>query len=347
MSDVFISYKSEQRPLAAAIADLLEIHRIQVWWDHSLLAGHRFDAQLLIKLVEAKVTLAIWSAASVSSVWCDLEWRMSAHKGRLIILRIDDVPIPESYSKHQYIDLRSWDGNIFSPQGEKIATSVLSFMELPALERVDYSAFFLPNTDEPLQNILKPIPNVALQSPKKRESWKGKTRVGFSFKVQHAAEKFIITLLALVFGVAIGLLTGVIPEVEHPNSAEQNTTIVLFFFIILFPISMLIYSVARSYCLSVQFGKSLATGLMNCVIGLTVFLGAWILTGAIVLTINFSFGDFVSSLSLSEEGIFLVLLSMIGSLALITVKSFGHQRFSSVYRTRRWRREASRFVTRT
>jgi len=42
MSDIFISYASEDRPFAMAIARALEGAGWSVWWDRNILAGRRF-----------------------------------------------------------------------------------------------------------------------------------------------------------------------------------------------------------------------------------------------------------------------------------------------------------------
>ena len=46
MSDIFISYKREEQPIARKLADALESEGWTVWWDPKLRAGERFESSL-------------------------------------------------------------------------------------------------------------------------------------------------------------------------------------------------------------------------------------------------------------------------------------------------------------
>ena len=43
MSDIFISYKREDVPLAKSLAELLTAKGWSVWWDHNILAGKDYS----------------------------------------------------------------------------------------------------------------------------------------------------------------------------------------------------------------------------------------------------------------------------------------------------------------
>jgi hypothetical protein len=43
MSDIFISYKREEQPVARKLADALQKKGWSVWWDPKLRAGEHFD----------------------------------------------------------------------------------------------------------------------------------------------------------------------------------------------------------------------------------------------------------------------------------------------------------------
>jgi hypothetical protein len=69
MTEVFISYKREERapvePFAARLTEL----GVEVWFDAGLSSGDRFDTIILERLKEAKAVLACWSPEATLSDW--------------------------------------------------------------------------------------------------------------------------------------------------------------------------------------------------------------------------------------------------------------------------------------
>ena len=57
MSDVFISYKREERPTALKLATALERVGWSVWWDLELVGGERFDDAIEAELDKAGASL--------------------------------------------------------------------------------------------------------------------------------------------------------------------------------------------------------------------------------------------------------------------------------------------------
>ena len=67
MSDIFISYKREEQPIARKLANALESEGWSVWWDPKLRAGEHFDDVIEKALNEAKCVIVMWSKRSVQS----------------------------------------------------------------------------------------------------------------------------------------------------------------------------------------------------------------------------------------------------------------------------------------
>ena len=67
MSDVFISYKREEREKAKALAEALARHGFDVWWDVELLPGDRFADAIMAVIESAKAAIVLWSELSVVS----------------------------------------------------------------------------------------------------------------------------------------------------------------------------------------------------------------------------------------------------------------------------------------
>ena len=110
MTDVFISYASEDRERARKLASALEERGWSVWWDRKILAGQTFDQVIEHQLETAKCVVVLWSKESISSEWVKNEAAVAAERGVLVPALIDNVKIPLEFRRKQTADLVSWDG---------------------------------------------------------------------------------------------------------------------------------------------------------------------------------------------------------------------------------------------
>ena len=124
MSDVFISYKSEERAIAAALADYLEERGYQVWWDAALLAGAKFQKVLLNQIKITKTVVVIWSERSVESDFVLDEATRAKSLDKLTPLRIDGVELPLGFGVTQTLDLTGWSGDVRDPRLGGLAEAV-------------------------------------------------------------------------------------------------------------------------------------------------------------------------------------------------------------------------------
>jgi hypothetical protein len=93
MADIFISYSSKDRQLAAALALDLKAHGFSVWWDFNLVGGAGFRQQILEQLNFARAVIVIWTTNSVRSEFVLDEADHAAARKRLIPLRVNDLDI--------------------------------------------------------------------------------------------------------------------------------------------------------------------------------------------------------------------------------------------------------------
>lgn len=84
MSDVFVSYAREDRPVAEVLARQLEAAGYSVWWDRDLYAGTDFEQVIGSELMEAKAVVVLWSATSVRSGWVRDEAATGMERGVLV-----------------------------------------------------------------------------------------------------------------------------------------------------------------------------------------------------------------------------------------------------------------------
>ncbi len=110
MTDVFISYASEDRDRARKLASALEARGWSVWWDRKIIAGQAFDQVIEHELETAKCVVVLWSKDSISSEWVKNEAAVAAERGVLVPALIDNVKLPLEFRRKQTADLVSWDG---------------------------------------------------------------------------------------------------------------------------------------------------------------------------------------------------------------------------------------------
>jgi TIR domain len=111
MTDVFISYASEDRERARKLASSLEARGWSVWWDRKIIAGQTFDQVIEHELETAKSVVGLWSKDSISSEWVKNEAAVAAERGVLVPALIDVVRLPLEFSRKQTADLVNWDGD--------------------------------------------------------------------------------------------------------------------------------------------------------------------------------------------------------------------------------------------
>jgi hypothetical protein len=80
MTDVFISYASEDRDRAAQLATALGAFGWSVWWDRKIITGQAFDHAIECELDNAKSVIVLWSKYSVESEWVKNEAAVASER---------------------------------------------------------------------------------------------------------------------------------------------------------------------------------------------------------------------------------------------------------------------------
>jgi hypothetical protein len=110
VTDVFISYASEDRDRAAELAGALGALGWSVWWDRKIIAGQAFDHAIERELETAKSVVTLWSRNSVDSEWVKNEAAVAAERGVLVPALIESVKLPLEFRRKQTADLVDWKG---------------------------------------------------------------------------------------------------------------------------------------------------------------------------------------------------------------------------------------------
>lgn len=124
MSDIFLSYASEDVAQAGELAHALMRCGWSVWWDRSILPGKVFDTVIEAELSAAKCVIVLWSQRSVASRWVRAEAGEALDKGRLIPALIDDAVIPLVFRQVQAASLSGWGGDTAHPGFQQLVKAI-------------------------------------------------------------------------------------------------------------------------------------------------------------------------------------------------------------------------------
>jgi hypothetical protein len=98
MTDVFISYKREDRGRCIEIADALRALGLDVWVDARLESGVSFDAEIESRIHAAKAVLVLWSPLAVQSSWVRNEATIGLERGVLVSAELEPCRRPVQFT---------------------------------------------------------------------------------------------------------------------------------------------------------------------------------------------------------------------------------------------------------
>ncbi len=108
MSEIFVSYDSQDRDRIKPLVEALKAEGWSVWWDRDLIAGPSFDEKIEEALDAARCVVVAWSEYSVKSRWCRTEANEGLERQILVPLRIDEVRPPLAFRSSQTASLNGW-----------------------------------------------------------------------------------------------------------------------------------------------------------------------------------------------------------------------------------------------
>jgi hypothetical protein len=131
MSDIFISYASEDREEARRLANALEAQGWSVWWDRTIPAGKTFVEVIDEALTEARCVVVAWSSASTTKNWVLEEAQDGLDRGILVPVFIEQVTPPRGFRRIQAADLSGWDGSDEAPAFRHFVGDLAGILGLP------------------------------------------------------------------------------------------------------------------------------------------------------------------------------------------------------------------------
>ena len=130
MSDVFISYKAEDRPRVEPLVDALEREGLSVWWDARVGGGEAWRESIAEQLDAARCVIVVWSKRSTGPEgrFVRDEASRAQRHGNYLPVTIDKVEPPLGFGEMQALSLSGWKGDVAHPRYRAVSDCVHSML---------------------------------------------------------------------------------------------------------------------------------------------------------------------------------------------------------------------------
>lgn len=130
MSDVFLSYKAEDRSRVKPLVDALTADGLTVWWDAQILAGSEWRDDIQEQLDAAECVIVAWSERSVSPEgrFVRDEATRAQRRGTYLPVKIDPVEPPLGFGELHATSLEGWKGDRSDPRYRALLEGVRAMM---------------------------------------------------------------------------------------------------------------------------------------------------------------------------------------------------------------------------
>ncbi len=117
-TDVFVSYKAEDRARLGPLVKALEAEGFSVWWDAHIGVGTDWREEIQRHLDAARCVIVAWSERSVGSEgrFVRDEASVAQQAGSYVPIKIDQVKPPLGFGEVQAIDFIGWKGRRADPR---------------------------------------------------------------------------------------------------------------------------------------------------------------------------------------------------------------------------------------
>lgn len=133
MSDVFISYRRDDRPKVEVLAKALESLGVSVFFDARIPSGSVFDEVVAAELKAAKAVIVCWTPGAVESRWVRSEASIGLERDVLLAAFFETVSLTPPFNLVQAEDLRAWRGDLSDRNFQKILDRLGVLTDRPSL----------------------------------------------------------------------------------------------------------------------------------------------------------------------------------------------------------------------
>jgi serine/threonine-protein kinase len=125
-TDVFLSYKAEDRARLVPLVQALEAEGFSVWWDAQIGGGSNWHEDIERHLNAAKCVIVAWSKRAVGpgGQFVRDEARRAQRRGAYVPIRLDPVEPPLGFGEIQALSLKGWKGDRADLRFQALADSV-------------------------------------------------------------------------------------------------------------------------------------------------------------------------------------------------------------------------------
>ena len=130
-TDIFISYKAEERKRLVPLVKALEAEGFSVWWDQNISGGTNWREEIESHLDAAKVVIVVWSKRSVGPEgrFVRDEAGVAQEAGHYLPITVDNVRPPIGFREVQALDLSSWWGKKSDPRFQLLCGTIRHRLE--------------------------------------------------------------------------------------------------------------------------------------------------------------------------------------------------------------------------
>ena len=126
MSDVFVSYKAEDRRRVRPLVEALQAEGYSVWWDEQIGGGAAWRHAIEAELNAAKCVIVAWSNRSVGpeGTFVQDEATRAQQRHVYVPVLIDKVHLPLGFGEMQALALNGWHGKRTDPRYQAVLAAV-------------------------------------------------------------------------------------------------------------------------------------------------------------------------------------------------------------------------------
>ncbi|MEJ7777911.1 MAG: TIR domain-containing protein [Sphingomicrobium sp.] len=126
MSDVFVSYKAEDRRRVRPLVEALNADGYSVWWDEQIGGGAAWRQAIEAELNAAKCVIVAWSKRSVGpeGTFVQDEATRAQQRRVYVPVTIDKVHVPLGFGEMQALSLTGWRGDRSDPRYQAVLSAV-------------------------------------------------------------------------------------------------------------------------------------------------------------------------------------------------------------------------------